>query len=1129
MPGGLEVGRIYTVAGVRVDDDGFNRYERRVDAVRRDARHPITAHAKADVDERGFRRYGQNIERADRDTHRFSTRVAGYFGGIRVAAFGMATAGAAAAGLLGRSFVNSASDVNESLSKNRVLFGKYADDVAKFSDTSAKSFGISKVAALDATGTFGNLFRALDIGPKKAADLSVNLTQLAADMASFNNASPEDTLEALRSGLVGETEPLRRFGVNINDAQLREEALRQGLIKSTKDVLPANVKALAAVALITKQTSAAHGDFARTSGGLANQSRILKAQISDLGANIGARLLPVVLKVTTFLNDLIGGRGKGMSGVGEKARDVGSTVRTVLTGAFRVAGDAARYVGRIIDDNRDTLESIGRTILGVARAFLRAGGQMVDTIRDTFGGRSSTGRDIRTIISRLLDVVDVVLKVESAVVKRALPGIVTAFRGLALIIRGIVRIIAGILSGDFGKAWDGVKDIFRGAVKLLAGILRAGTAPLRTAAGAIGSVIGGALSKAWDKALGVARGFVNGVIDVINIIPGINIKHIGGGSPSGPTDSLSRGATGGARRAGQFREGGKVTMPVAIMGEEAPEHPEWVIPTNPAYRQRAVGLWMAAARELGIPGFLFGGRFNPAKALDFVTDLPGKAVRGAAGIVSKLVPRLPHNPGGLLEGTFDWLLDKAKDTIGDAASGLWSASRSALSAVTGGGASSSSGLVPQVMRALAYARAHGWGGSVSSGFRDRSKQQYLWDHASELGLIRGVSVAAPGSSEHERGRAVDVTDWQTFRQIMAGAPAGSRLLWRGPTDVVHFSVSGHRRGGRLGIDGEHLGGGTYAYKAGGRTKARKPPPPVLSRKDNRGIARSVARAGKGIGAFETSIQGMERSYDQADRRFGLSDEVFLIENDDGSVTVDEGAIRAREGELGDLEERRRAIKKKIKDYRAAIRKLLKALRAARARVERALGRAKGKARAKERAGYREAIRGYNERIGDLKGTYRDLGFDLTDQAIDLEELAGERAEVSGNRSGGREPDPVEPPADSGGDSGTDSGAGDAPAPAPPTAEDIAAGVAQAFATFQAGRADLFSTFGQNFARAGSSPFATPTGLAAGTRFYGAAPGGGGIVAGAGGGVVQYITFTGPQPADPHLFAQATMHELKAAA
>jgi hypothetical protein len=79
------------------------------------------------------------------------------------------------------------------------------------------------------------------------------------------------------------------------------------------------------------------------------------------------------------------------------------------------------------------------------------------------------------------------------------------------------------------------------------------------------------------------------------------------------------------------------------MGEEAPRHPEWVIPTNPAYRKRAIGLWMNTARDIGIPGFALGGLHTPSpgKALDFVQSLPGKVAGSAGGIASSIIGKLP--------------------------------------------------------------------------------------------------------------------------------------------------------------------------------------------------------------------------------------------------------------------------------------------------------------------------------------------------------------------------------------------------------------------------------------------------------------------------------------------------------
>ena len=125
--------------------------------------------------------------------------------------------------------------------------------------------------------------------------------KLASDLASFNNTSPEDAIQAIGAALRGEAEPIRRYGILLNDATLKNEALALGLIKTTKEALsPAN-KVLAAQSAIYKQTSDAQGDFARTSDGLANSQRILAANIEDVKITLGESLLPTILRVSDFV------------------------------------------------------------------------------------------------------------------------------------------------------------------------------------------------------------------------------------------------------------------------------------------------------------------------------------------------------------------------------------------------------------------------------------------------------------------------------------------------------------------------------------------------------------------------------------------------------------------------------------------------------------------------------------------------------------------------------------------------------------------------------------------------------------------------------------------------------------
>jgi hypothetical protein len=134
--------------------------------------------------------------------------------------------------------------------------------------------------------------------------MSVTLLALAADLASFNNTPIEEAIIALRSGLSGEAEPLKRFGVAINDVRLKQEALNMGLYDG-KGALDITAKTQAAYALILKDTNLAQGDFARTSDGFANQMRILQASLSDAATEVGLVLLPYFKDFVNFINNNI--------------------------------------------------------------------------------------------------------------------------------------------------------------------------------------------------------------------------------------------------------------------------------------------------------------------------------------------------------------------------------------------------------------------------------------------------------------------------------------------------------------------------------------------------------------------------------------------------------------------------------------------------------------------------------------------------------------------------------------------------------------------------------------------------------------------------------------------------------
>jgi hypothetical protein len=232
----------------------------------------------------------------------FGTKVGNI---AKTAALAVAAIGTAAAAGAYKA-ITAASDLAEAQSKVNVIFGEdSAKYIQQFADRADVALGQSKQSVMDAVGTFGTFAKAAGLSGDYAAEFSMEFTTLASDLASFNNTSPEEAIQAIGSALRGESEPLRKYGVMLNDAALKAEAAAQGIYNG---IGPLNdrQKILAAEAVIYKQTADAQGDFARTSDGLANKQRIFKAQLDNLVTTIGGKLLPIFMKFTDFITTKLG-------------------------------------------------------------------------------------------------------------------------------------------------------------------------------------------------------------------------------------------------------------------------------------------------------------------------------------------------------------------------------------------------------------------------------------------------------------------------------------------------------------------------------------------------------------------------------------------------------------------------------------------------------------------------------------------------------------------------------------------------------------------------------------------------------------------------------------------------------
>lgn len=235
-----------------------------------------------------------------------------------------------------KDIVMAASDMNETMSKTAVIFGEGFDKVNKFAEGSANAMGMSKKAALDASSTFALFGKSAGLAGDDLGAFSGDLVKLSADFASFYNTSPEEAITSIGAALRGESEPIRKYNILINEASLKQEAMRMGLIKTTQGALSPQVRVLAAHALILNQSKDAQGDFARTADGAANTMRILSANMENAKAKLGAGLLPAFQAVLTILKPIINGLAAFGSFLADNSASVTAFIVTItaLTAAW---------------------------------------------------------------------------------------------------------------------------------------------------------------------------------------------------------------------------------------------------------------------------------------------------------------------------------------------------------------------------------------------------------------------------------------------------------------------------------------------------------------------------------------------------------------------------------------------------------------------------------------------------------------------------------------------------------------------------------------------------------------------------------------------------------------------------
>lgn len=209
----------------------------------------------------------------------------------------------------GAAIVKIGSDATESENLFEVSFGNMAKAAREWSDQVSQALGLNAYELRRNAGMFNTMFISMGFGEQAAYQMSTGLTQLANDFASFYNLKPEEAFEKIRSGIMGETEPLKALGIAITETTVKAYAYANGIAKQGEELTEAQ-KIAARYGYILENTQKAQGDLARTGGEVANQARRTSSSLQELAASLYKNLEPSIKAILTKINEWIVGLKK---------------------------------------------------------------------------------------------------------------------------------------------------------------------------------------------------------------------------------------------------------------------------------------------------------------------------------------------------------------------------------------------------------------------------------------------------------------------------------------------------------------------------------------------------------------------------------------------------------------------------------------------------------------------------------------------------------------------------------------------------------------------------------------------------------------------------------------------------
>lgn len=272
-------------------------------------------------------RLSNNLRNSANGLNRVSTIATGTFLGA-IAARGLSELSSRISGIATES-IKLASNLVEVQNVVDVTFGQSANHINAWSKKALSAFGLSELQAKQFSGTMGAMLKSSGITGEGMVKMSENLAGLSGDFASFYNLNQEDAFEKIRSGISGETEPLKQLGINMSVANMEAFAMSQG-IKTSYSKMDQASQSILRYNYLLSVSKDAQGDFNRTQDGYANQQRLFKINMQQLGATIAKEVLPHLTQFLQYANKWA------------QNADVGKITQNIAN-AFKIMGDGIQW------------------------------------------------------------------------------------------------------------------------------------------------------------------------------------------------------------------------------------------------------------------------------------------------------------------------------------------------------------------------------------------------------------------------------------------------------------------------------------------------------------------------------------------------------------------------------------------------------------------------------------------------------------------------------------------------------------------------------------------------------------------------------------------------------------------